>query len=134
MLTWLIFFRMLAICLLVSSSERGRPGETETAGEVTRSLLVCWGASWHLSLYWPSGLLVFRASASCCGFKSCRLVCSSRKMAVMRNLSLTRLAGVRAAPPCPPDTWISMVAWEPGPRLPVLGRTLYFSGEVVLIL
>ena len=34
----------------------------------------------------------------------------------------------------PPDTWISTVAWLPGLRMPVLGLTLYFSGEVVLIL
>ena len=52
---------------------------------------------------------------------------------MMRNLSLTRLAGLRLAP-WPPDTWISMVAWEVGARLPMLGLARYFSGEVAFIL
>ena len=53
----------------------------------------------------------------------------SRNIPVMRNLSRTRAAEAPEA-----EQWISTEAERPGPRLPVLGLTLYFSGDVVLIL
>ena len=89
-----------------------------------------WPATWQRSLYWLSGLLVFSASVSCWPLSSA----VSRKIAVIRNLSRTSDTGAEAGVAAAAAQWISTVADRLGARLPVLGRTRYFSGEVVLIL